>query len=955
MDSDNDNYSEQDHIFFNILSKYANQFIHLYNIKTSKLKKLQRLNEMVEVTDEIPRSLKLNHQIQFSKQLEEYNSTFIQEQLTLFKNFQRTYQLESTRIIINIQKEEVKSIEHQLKNIKKSYRKEIEDVFSYAHNHSVPTPTYSWDQLKLPVEQLPAINSRNETEINPQFFKYYNRCLPVFDNHVTKLLNGKITRTSYQNILREQKIRDKEFSMEIENELPVEEKLKDAVQKYMDPFRKQIKKLQKQVNDQTKRVQNKTQKVNTKSKKKQEKPRNKNINKTNKNNRNKNRNNKKNNNKLYSSSYSQVLRKFLNSSVSSIIHQISNKSFHDLTSSTTILPSGTKSLLGLGLKFCPIPKNPETNFESAFEDFQRSLRIQWQFRNHEDNFLNKSIYIKNPNWQPEKAPPMLELYLSKVKHRIQNMDTSWKQKPATNLSIREKKVIHTLRNRTDLKIVQADKNLGPAIMEMDKYILWVLEHLQDKTTYKLITNPRRDIIHSLIQKVVELYINFVCQFPEEIKNAKIIIHQIHKKNLPYFHALPKLHKNPMGLRPIISACNSVFEGLSKWIDFQLRPIVTQTKTFLKDSDQILDIINNSQIQPTDIIFTVDVVSLYTTIPLDIALNRAIPYFTNTHPFGEYIIQGLELIMKNNYFEFGNSTWLQLVGTAMGTPCAPLFAILYVSYFEETLIIPTFKNNLIHFYRYIDDVFGIWRVTNEHSFQDFIQMLNTIPGLKWTYTINLKSTPFLDLQIIRNNNEVYTKTNQKELNLYLYVTQNSAHPRNTVSGLVKSLIIKYMKQNSKNEDKKSIILLLFRRLQERGYSTNQLRRTFKTALYSLNTTRSCKKVLPIKITYDPRAPSRTTIRKLFNLDQLQAILKHQPIGTPVIAYCTSNCLEKIIKRNKISEDIELPIETCNPQQRIITSSIDSSTPEIPPEIKYNWKRFINRDHGSPVHRSKKQKN
>ena len=40
-------------------------------------------------------------------------------------------------------------------------------------------------------------------------------------------------------------------------------------------------------------------------------------------------------------------------------------------------------------------------------------------------------------------------------------------------------------------------------------------------------------------------------------------------------------------------------------------------------------------------------------------------------------------MTRNVFQFGNRYFLQLTGTAMGTPCACVYATLYYSYWEET--------------------------------------------------------------------------------------------------------------------------------------------------------------------------------------------------------------------------------------------------------------------------------
>ena len=44
-----------------------------------------------------------------------------------------------------------------------------------------------------------------------------------------------------------------------------------------------------------------------------------------------------------------------------------------------------------------------------------------------------------------------------------------------------------------------------------------------------------------------------------------------------------------------------------------------------------------------------------------------------------ILIALELVMRNNIFEFGDTYWRQNIGTAMGTPCACIIAIIYYAY------------------------------------------------------------------------------------------------------------------------------------------------------------------------------------------------------------------------------------------------------------------------------------
>ena len=67
-------------------------------------------------------------------------------------------------------------------------------------------------------------------------------------------------------------------------------------------------------------------------------------------------------------------------------------------------------------------------------------------------------------------------------------------------------------------------------------------------------------------------------------------------------------------------------------------------------------------------------------------------------------------MRFNIFRFGDSYFLQLIGTAMGTSCAVQFANLYFGWHEQETILPKYQNllgRLFYHRRFIDDVFLIW--------------------------------------------------------------------------------------------------------------------------------------------------------------------------------------------------------------------------------------------------------
>jgi len=85
-------------------------------------------------------------------------------------------------------------------------------------------------------------------------------------------------------------------------------------------------------------------------------------------------------------------------------------------------------------------------------------------------------------------------------------------------------------------------------------------------------------------------------------------------------------------------------------------------------------------------------------------------------------------MNNNIFTFREKFWLQLNGTAMGTLAAPLYSILTFGHHEDSKILTTFKNNLIFYKRYVNDVFGIWIDTPNATWTHFTEVM-TVANLE----------------------------------------------------------------------------------------------------------------------------------------------------------------------------------------------------------------------------------
>jgi hypothetical protein len=83
-----------------------------------------------------------------------------------------------------------------------------------------------------------------------------------------------------------------------------------------------------------------------------------------------------------------------------------------------------------------------------------------------------------------------------------------------------------------------------------------------------------------------------------------------------FYLLPKIHKQDNPGRPIVSANGHPTENILESIDFILRPFVENLPSHIKDTTHYLKKMENLTIPEHISLVTMDVTSLYTSIPYD---------------------------------------------------------------------------------------------------------------------------------------------------------------------------------------------------------------------------------------------------------------------------------------------------------------------------------------------------
>lgn len=585
-----------------------------------------------------------------------------------------------------------------------------------------------------------------------------------------------------------------------------------------------------------------------------------------------------------------------------------NMAFHNLCT-TTQPPPGTAALLGLGLKFCIESPRPFQNIDPAMFRLRRDIRIHFYHQQLEadngptttdptyDTTYIPKLYIKS-EWNPHSAPHHAELALERFDRALLSNINNLPWTRRYNLTPSQRHVLSELTKRDDLIILPTDKNLGPCVLERDTYINSVgQEHLLNESNYEFIpADQAKQQLAIQRNKFIACY-NIHCDSLSTTAERVYFERAMTSTNLdntrvPQFYGTPKVHKPGNKTRPVVSCVNSIPEIFSKHVNYQLQKVVTQwLPTALRDSDHLREELAKTFPQglpPGAKLFSIDAVSMYSNIDTNHGLHVIQQWYETYNQRGlldsntpvAFILDALTLIMKDNIFQFGDTTWRQLRGTAMGTSTAVNYANLYVGFLEVEGLITEFQKNLLFYKRFIDDGFGVWvDHPDGHTFAAFMEHFNNWGSLRWTTDGLTNSVVFLDLTISiqSTTRNLSFKTYQKEMNLYLYIPPTSAHPAGVLRSLIFGRLRSYWNQNTYRSDFLNMTKLLVQRLMARGYSKATIMPTFLEAIDRLengqqNTvvanhatvehTTEDKQIF-FHLPFHPRGIQRNTIRRLFN--------------------------------------------------------------------------------------------
>ena len=389
-----------------------------------------------------------------------------------------------------------------------------------------------------------------------------------------------------------------------------------------------------------------------------------------------------------------------------------------------------------------------------------------------------------------------------------------------NLTKAQKQALKSLKNKQNLLTIKpADKNLGLVIMNTDDYITQCIRHLSNPETYRQVDSFPTDTIQKIIDDVLIAYKAHIQGYSKPLYSY--LQPKTKHSRTPQFYGIPKVHKEfelLPPIRPIVAHTQSILSPTAHLIDHILQPLAQSYPDYIQNSTALILQLQDVTIPTDALLVTIDVVSLYPSIPqtecLQIIYEEMFSHRDLLLLDPNLIMRLLHLNINNNYFKFANFTFQQIQGTAMGASFSPTAANIFMSILLRNFI-RTQPIQPILLKRYIDDILMIWPANMDiHNFMTTLN--NYHPNIKFTYTCSQTSVDFLDVTIYKKHTALATKTYQKQQNLYQYLHYTSVHPKAVHKGLIIGECIRYVRTNTEKVDFEALLKLFTIRLLKRHY-------------------------------------------------------------------------------------------------------------------------------------------
>ena len=409
--------------------------------------------------------------------------------------------------------------------------------------------------------------------------------------------------------------------------------------------------------------------------------------------------------------------------------------FSSVTLDKTLL-----EVLSLGPKFCiPSTKVRQLDMEVQFENLFAQLS-DLQNQSSLDSERLKATLV-NTCYQYSHSKPNMKNVLSK-----EHMES-----------------LKKLRTNKEIIISKPDKGCGIVLLDKNDYINKMGNILSDNTKFVKTTKDKDRT--ACIEKTIS---KLLCSMKRRNVIDTTTFQNIRPTgtHIPRLYGLPKIHKPGVPLRPVLDMVNSPYHALAKWLCKRLEPVRSVlSKYCVPDSFRLVDAIKDLNISDQTL-FSLDVTSLFTNVPLKETIEFLCAYIQNNDIDIGIPIDDLKILLykciQNVQFQFDGELYRQIDGVAMGSPLGPLLADVFMAKLENDQLKPSIDRCTVY-KRYVDDILCI---TDDKL--DPMNMLNDFNAAHKCvkFTIELEKSnqlAFLDVCLSRRPDGTIQRTVHRKSN------------------------------------------------------------------------------------------------------------------------------------------------------------------------------------------------
>lgn len=336
------------------------------------------------------------------------------------------------------------------------------------------------------------------------------------------------------------------------------------------------------------------------------------------------------------------------------------------------IPEDVAVIFSLGPKFAVPIYNSEKDFDS----------------------LRDTAYELNEIYGHPAGKPEVRANIEKFIDEYRNNQRAYRTENKDYLHQAIKATKQFIKEHPDVIAPQSDKARASILMDKEVYINKVENLLRDRTTYQPLpsssTRSYMKMNEVLLKKMVDL---------KMARKGEMIRASISENQPANLYGLLKNHKTDTPIRPIVNTRNSMgYFASQKATDILTRARDKGTKYNVLNSREACEKIRQTKIMPEEILYSLDIVSMFTNITVEraiVSVQRRQKELLLNNAQMNLIIDIIKFTcIKSTEIRFNDRIYKQIKGLRMGSSLSPILADFVVEDMLDTAFLTIERPKLL---------------------------------------------------------------------------------------------------------------------------------------------------------------------------------------------------------------------------------------------------------------------